>query len=43
MTEETNIQPPMVYVGEHIRWEYRVLMTDTPPTQTELNELGDAG
>jgi len=39
-TDSENVQPPMVYVGESIQWEYKQLSSDTPPTEDTLNELG---
>lgn len=35
------MQTPIVYVGEEIKWEYKIV-TDTPSLET-LNELGADG
>ena len=40
-------QPPMVYVYEQQRWEYKVLLKsaddDAAPSEAELNALGRSG
>jgi hypothetical protein len=39
--------PPMVYVRDEARWEYRLLTRNLakadPPSEAELNALGDDG
>ena len=41
------IRPPMVYVKQPLRWEYkqivRNLKKESPPDEAELNALGEAG
>ena len=39
------MQPPMVYVYEPPRWEYRILegSNDQSCTETDLNRMGDDG
>lgn len=41
------LEPPMVYVEEELRWEYkqlaRTVERDEMPTEEELNELGKHG
>jgi hypothetical protein len=41
------VRPPMIYVKESIKWEYkqivRNLEKETPPDEAELNALGAKG
>ena len=44
---DTRIQPPMVYVSEPTKWEYKKVTRDLDAeetlTENELNKLGKAG
>lgn len=46
-SEGSPIQPPMIYVSEEPRWEYKQLVRnlekEQPPTEAELNALGKEG
>lgn len=47
LPEPTQPWPPMIYVYEDLKWEYRCLAWDTrqegPPPEQELNALGAEG
>jgi hypothetical protein len=40
-------RPPMIYVEQPLKWEYKQIVRDLgseqPLSEAELNELGDAG
>ncbi len=46
-TQPEPIRPPMIYIKESMKWEYkqivRNLEKESPPDQAELNALGAGG